>query len=135
MTILIDTDMEGLTGVVLEPQVNQEGKDFSFGQKMLANDVNAAIDGAVRAGADQVFVSDGHGGGGNMVLTEMDPRARYLLGKIPSETLSDIYSGLDLVFCIGYHAMAGTGQVFPAGLSRPDNRGQHLCPAGVQERL
>jgi len=28
MTILIDTDMEGLTGVVLEPQVNQEGKFF-----------------------------------------------------------------------------------------------------------
>jgi D-amino peptidase len=108
MKIYIITDMEGISGICNEQQVQRDKPDYAEGRRLLAADVNAAIDGAFAGGATEVVVNDGHGGGFNFPLEQMDPRARYErpnggLDLMPA--LDDSFTGL---FCVGYHAMAGT---------------------------
>ena len=108
MKIYMITDMEGVSGISSDQQVQRDKPAYAEGQRLLAGDVNAAIDGAFAGGATEVVVNDGHGGGFNLLLEQMDPRARYErpnggLDMMPG--LDESYAGL---FCVGYHAMAGT---------------------------
>jgi D-amino peptidase len=108
MKIYIVTDMEGISGICNEEQVKRESPHYGPARRLLNADVNAAIDGAFAGGATEVVVNDGHGGGFNLILEEMDPRATYErpnggLDMLPA--LDDSFAG---VFCVGYHAMAGT---------------------------
>jgi D-amino peptidase len=108
MKVYIITDMEGVSGICHEEQVKRESPHYGPARRLLNADVNAAIAGAFEGGATEVVVSDGHGGGFNLLLEDMDPRAVY---ERPNGGL-DMMPGLDGsfagVFCVGYHAMAGT---------------------------
>jgi D-amino peptidase len=108
MKIYVITDMEGVSGISNEQQVQRDSPRYAEGQGLLAADINAAIAGAFEGGATEVLVNDGHGGGFNLLLEQMDPRACYErpnggLDFMPG--LDDSFAGL---FCVGYHAMAGT---------------------------
>lgn len=108
MKIYIVTDMEGISGISREEQVNPASPHYGPARKLLCADVNAAIEGAFDGGATEVVVCDGHGGGFNLILEEMDPRAKYerpgnAFNLLPS--LDESFAG---AFCVGYHAMAGT---------------------------
>jgi D-amino peptidase len=108
MKIYIITDMEGVSGICNEQQVQRDHPAYAEGRQLLIGDVNAAVDGAFAGGATEVVVNDGHGGGFNFLMEQMDPRARYErpnggLDFLPA--LDDSFAGL---FCVGYHAMAGT---------------------------
>lgn len=108
MKIYIMTDMEGVSGICQEQQVQRDQPAYAEGRQLLIGDVNAAVDGAFAGGATEVVVNDGHGGGFNFLMEQMDPRARYErpnsgLDFMPG--LDDSFAGL---FCVGYHAMAGT---------------------------
>lgn len=108
MKIYIITDMEGISGICNEEQVKPGSPHYDRARRLLNGDVNAAIAGAFEGGATEVVVNDGHGGGFNLVLEEMDPRGIY---ERPNGGL-DLMPALDAsfagVFCVGYHAMAGT---------------------------
>jgi D-amino peptidase len=108
MKIYIITDMEGISGICSEEQVKKDSPQYGPARRLLCADVNAAVAGAFEGGAAEVVVNDGHGGGFNLILEEMDPRAVYErpnggLDLMPA--LDDSFAG---VFCVGYHAMAGT---------------------------
>lgn len=110
MKIYIETDLEGISGVLTWEQAGRErkGSEYEKARHLLTQDVNAAIEGALSAGADKILVMDGHGAGLNFVLEELHPEAEYITG--PGRVLP--YAGLDKSFdgvmLIGYHAMAGT---------------------------
>src|SRR5205823_9023175 len=72
---------------------------------------NAAINGVFEGGADEVVVSDGHWHGRNILLEDLDRRARLNSGS-PSpfsmmQSIDDTPTP-DAVLLVGYHAMAGT---------------------------
>ena len=72
-------------------------------------DVNAAITGAFAGGADEVVVTDGHWNGDNLLIEELDPRARLNTGSpSPFSMAEGIDGGVDAAFFIGYHARNGT---------------------------
>jgi D-amino peptidase len=72
-------------------------------------DVNAAIRGAFAGGADEVIVSDGHWSNLNILIEELDPRARLNSGSPrPFSMVEGIDSGVDGVIFVGYHARVGT---------------------------
>ncbi|OGO36246.1 MAG: hypothetical protein A2W35_10320 [Chloroflexi bacterium RBG_16_57_11] len=81
MKILIAADMEGITGVVSWDQVNPNHAEYSRFRRLMTADVNAAIRGAFEGGASQVTVSDGHNNGRNILIEELDPRARLNSGS------------------------------------------------------
>ncbi|MCK4244112.1 MAG: M55 family metallopeptidase [Candidatus Omnitrophica bacterium] len=67
MKIYITTDLEGISGVVDFKQTgrDEKGKDYEKACHLLTEDVNSAVEGCLKAGAEKIVVLDGHGGGRN----------------------------------------------------------------------
>ena len=57
MRIYISADMEGITGLVDAIDVQPGGADYERGRVMMTEDVNAAVRGALSAGATAVTVN------------------------------------------------------------------------------
>ena len=109
MKILIAVDMEGITGVTTWDQVTPGHAEYARFRKLMTQDVNAAIRGAIDAGADDIIVADGHWNGSNLLIEELDPRARLNSGSpSPFSMMQGIDESVDGVFFVGYHARNGT---------------------------
>jgi D-amino peptidase len=108
--VFISIDMEGLAGVVSSSDVSATGPDYTHFRKIMAEEANAAIDGAFRAGATEVVVRDSHGAKQNLLPADLDPRARLLRGQGtgPKNMMEGIDSTFAAVVFLGYHARAGT---------------------------
>jgi len=77
----------------------------------MAGDVNAAIEGALEAGANRIVVSDAHGEMYNLIIDDLHPAAELVSGPVrPLGMLQGLDEGFDLVFLIGYHAQVGSHQ-------------------------
>ena len=109
MKILIAADMEGISGVVHWDQVDPKHKEYERFRKLMTADVNAAVRGAYEGGAGEVVVADGHGSARNILVEELDPRARLNSGS-PSlyAMVQGVDAGLDAAMFVGYHARVGT---------------------------
>src|SRR5512135_100601 len=81
MKILISADMEGITGVTTWDQVTPGHAEYSRFRQLMTADVNAAVRGALAAGAEHVTVTDGHWNGSNILVEQLDPRARLNSGS------------------------------------------------------
>ncbi|OIJ67302.1 M55 family metallopeptidase [Streptomyces mangrovisoli] len=108
MRIYISADMEGVTGLVDRDDVQPDGRDYERGRRMMAEDVNAAVRGAVAAGAVDVLVNDAHGPMRNLLPEALHPAARLVRGK-PKQMgmLEGLAPEHDAVICVGYHSRAG----------------------------
>jgi len=100
--VYIFADMEGCNQLT-----NREQLTGSEGPLRMAQDINACIEGCFLAGATEVIVRDGHGGGLNVDPALIDPRARLIQGPTPGERFKDI-DGSEALILLGYHAMAQT---------------------------
>jgi D-amino peptidase len=109
MKILIAADMEGITGVTTWDQVTPGHAEYARFRRLMTADVNAAARGALEAGADEVLVADGHWNGANILIEELDPRAKLNTGSpSPFSMMQGIDGGVDGAFFIGYHARQGS---------------------------
>lgn len=109
MKILIAVDMEGITGVTTWDHVTPGHAEYARFRRLMTQDVNAAIRGACEAGADEIIVADGHWNGSNILIEELDPRARLNSGSpSPFSMMQGIDESVDAVFFVGYHARNGT---------------------------
>lgn len=109
MRILIATDMEGITGVTTWEQVTPGHAEYARFRRLMTQDVNAAVRGACKAGAEEVIVADGHWNGSNLLIEELDPRARLNTGSpSPFSMMQGIDESIDGVMFIGYHARNGS---------------------------
>jgi D-amino peptidase len=109
MKILIATDMEGITGVTIWDQVTPGHAEYARFRKQMTEDVNAAIRGACDAGAEEVIVADGHWHGSNILVEELDPRARLNTGSpSPFSMMQGIDESVNGVMFVGYHARNGS---------------------------
>ena len=107
--IMISADMEGVTGVVNWDQVTPGHSEYERFRRIMTADVNAAIKGAIQTGADDVFVTDGHDGGCNILIEELDPRARLNSGTpAPFSMVQGIDNDVTAAMFVGYHARAGS---------------------------
>lgn len=107
MKIYILTDLEGTAGVVdFESQAYQTGKYYEIAKELATEEINSACEGAFEAGANEIFVLDGHGPGG-VIPEKIHPEAKLFHGRPLSKTFC-LEKGWDAVFLIGYHAMNGT---------------------------
>lgn len=108
MKLLIVDDMEGTTGVVDWKQVMEGNPEYDRFCKVLTGDVNAAVRGAFKGGADEVFVTDGHNYARNLLIEELDPRAKLNYGAPSSLSMvQGVDQDIDAIMFIAYHARAG----------------------------
>ncbi len=119
MRVYLMTDMEGVSGVTnFEDFIRAGARYYETGRQLTTGEVSAAVQGALDAGATEVLVVDGHGGGAIDPLL-LHPAARLLTrGTYPF----GLDLGFDCVAIIGQHAKAGT----PEG---------HLCHTQTLEWL
>ena len=112
--VLVYHDMEGLAG-------QDDWRTFLFshpekypeGQKMLAADLNAVIDGLFAGGATQVDVVDAHGSGNpdpDVRRELLDPRAKQVFRDKPFDPYVDITepNTYDAVVAVAMHAKTGS---------------------------
>ena len=109
MKILIACDMEGITGVVSWDQVTPGHFEYPRFRKLMTQDVNAAIKGAFEGGATEVVVADGHWNGTNILIEELDPRAKLNSStSAPFSMMQGIGEDVNGVIYLGYHARQGS---------------------------
>jgi D-amino peptidase len=110
MKVYISADMEGVCGVTHSAQCRPGHPDYERFRRLLTQEVNAAIEGAIDGGATDVLVNDSHFAMTNIVIEELHPRASLISG---SNKLSAQMEGLDesfgAVFFVGYHEGDGQG--------------------------
>lgn len=109
MKVLIACDMEGISGVTCWDHVDSKHPEYTRFRRIMTGDVNAAIEGAFNGGANEVVVTDGHADGRNLLLEELEPRAKLNAGSpSPFSMVQGINSGVDAALFVGYHARVGT---------------------------
>jgi D-amino peptidase len=110
MKIFISADMEGVSGITHPAQCRPNHADYPRFRRLMTQEVNAAVAGAVEAGATEVVVNDGHLTMTNLVIEEMHPAAALISGsnKLHGQMdgLDDTFDG---VFFVGYHEGDGLG--------------------------
>jgi D-amino peptidase len=131
--VYVSVDMEGCAGIVHREQTDPKGFDYELGRSAMADEANAAIQGAFDAGASEVVVSDSHGGNGmrNMRLRDLDPRAQVVTGSPrPLGQLEGLDEGFDALLMVGYHTRHGR-----AGVLSHTTNGQAIANLSVGGRV
>jgi D-amino peptidase len=113
MRVLIMSDMEGVSGIVVWEQVNGGDPMYEEGRRLYTEEVNAAIRGAKAAGATEIVVMDCHGAGGAYTFNSFLPDrlerwAEYVQGHAWLRYTEPLERGCDAALMVGFHAMAGT---------------------------
>ena len=111
LKVLLSVDMEGITGLVSHEECNPKaGDDYQYFRKIMTREANAAVEGALAAGATEIVVRDAHGSGRN-ILPDLLHKSALLLRDWsfgPKEMMEGIDETFGAAVFIGYHASAGT---------------------------
>lgn len=109
LKVFISVDMEGITGLVHGDQVGSDGKDYGMARRWMTEEANAAVQGALDAGATEVVVNDSHGSMRNLILADLHPSATLITGSPkPLSMMQGIDDTYDAAVFIGYHPAEGT---------------------------
>jgi D-amino peptidase len=113
MRVYISIDMEGVAGVVHEDQTDpiepRHAGEYNRFRRLMTNEANAAIAGALEAGATGVVVNDSHWLMRNLLAEELNPVAELLSGGPKRLSMVEgIDGGFEAAMFVGYHARAGT---------------------------
>jgi len=102
--IYLSSDMEGTAGVVDWSQCLAPSAEYEYYRGLLQNEVNAAIEGAMSAGATSFLVNDSHSSMQNLRPDTLLGDARYLSGRHkPMYMMEGLDSSFDAIFFISYH--------------------------------
>jgi D-amino peptidase len=118
LKVLISADMEGTCGVVswvqvMPPEVGEQPSsqsEYDRARLRMTREVNAAVEGALAGGAEEVIVNDSHDGMRNLIPEELHPSVRFISGSDKELGMMQgvQLDGIGAVFYTGYHAKAGT---------------------------
>jgi D-amino peptidase len=115
--ILIDVDMEGISGIDDYRQILSGYRQFEeSGRSLITEDVNAVVRGLRAGGATEIRVVDDHGSGGlsaNIISEKLEKGVRLYQGP---EFLGRLGEAIDrsvtAAVLLGYHAMANAKDGF-----------------------
>ncbi len=120
MNIFISADVEGVAGIASWSQIIADGDDYSIGRSLMTGEVNAAIEGAIAAGAQQVVVNDSHARMTNLLPETLNPSARLISGHFkPHYMLQGLDESFDAAFFVGYHGAIGEPEAILAHTYNP----------------
>jgi len=109
MNVFISADIEGIGGIMDWTQAMPDGIHYKRSCEWMVEEVNAAIEGALEAGASTIVVKDSHGPATNIDLAKLHPAAELISGWGPTGSMAEgIDATFDVLFLIGYHARATT---------------------------
>jgi D-amino peptidase len=116
MKIYMITDLEGVSGVINSADyAGPEGRYYELAKILTTMEVNAAVEGALEAGATEILVVDGHGHGAIAQML-LHAEATLLAGR-PLGYPFACDDTFDAAMMVGQHAKVNTD-------------GGHLCHTG-----
>jgi len=117
MRLLISVDIEGVAGVSHPSQGQMGNGEYELARRLMTQEANAAIRGALAGGATEVIVNDSHGDFRNLLPLHLHPQARLLNGR---PRALGMVAGVPLcqaLMLVGYHAKAGAEGVLAHTIS------------------
>ena len=112
MRVYLSVDMEGVAGVVHEDQTDpidpRHAGEYNRMRRLMTAEANAAVEGALAAGAERVLVNDSHWRMMNILAEELHPSAELMSGNPKALSMVEgVAEGFDAALFVGYHARAG----------------------------
>lgn len=113
MRVYISVDMEGVGGISHPHPTDPADRRYPEAAALMISETNAAIEGALAAGANDILVNDSHWTMTNLVPAELHPAARLLQGEKAWSMVAGAQPGadgspaFDVALFVGYHARAG----------------------------
>lgn len=109
MRIFISVDMEGIAGVVHDDHTSRKGQDYEQARRLMTGEANAAIQGALQAGAKEIIVNDSHSTMRNIMIESLMKEATLISGS-PKKygMLEGIDCNVDAAVFVGYHTKIGS---------------------------
>jgi len=106
--VFISADIEGVTGISNWTQASHKEKAYEVFAKRMSEEVRAAVEGALAAGAKEIVVTDAHGTGVNLDI-EILGREVTLIQRFnghPDGMMFGLDDSFDAAMMIGYHSPA-----------------------------
>jgi D-amino peptidase len=108
MKLFLSTDFEGVSGIVAWEQIIEGNSEYEQGRRLLTDEVNAVISGALEEGAKEFVVNDSHHYMRNLHPQELLGNAMLITGKHkPMYMMEGLDSSFDGICFVGYHGSIG----------------------------
>ena len=111
MKIYISADIEGITGVTHWDETDLNKEEYKVSREQMTAEVVAACEGALQAGATDIWIKDAHLTGRNLIAAKLPKEGRLIRGWTghPFLMVQELDSSFAAVLMIGYHSRAGAG--------------------------
>src|SRR6266536_1198844 len=108
MKLFLSTDFEGTSGIVAWEQIIEGNAEYEQGRRLLTNEVNAVIAGALAAGASEFVVNDAHHYMRNLHPQDLGGQATLITGRHkPLYMMEGLDASFDGVCFVSYHGSIG----------------------------
>ena len=107
MRVYISVDMEGIGGISHPHPTDAKDARYPASVDLMVGEANAAIEGALAAGATDILVNDSHASMHNLLPEAINPAATVLQGQKAWSMVAGAADGFDVALFVGYHARAG----------------------------
>ena len=106
MKIFISADIEGIAGVSHWEEASSKGQRYQESRQLMTDEVVAACQGALNAGAEEIFVKDAHGSGRNIITSMLPEKVKIIRGWSghPFGMMQELDNTFNAVMMIGYHS-------------------------------
>lgn len=110
MKIYISADIEGITGITHWDEAEKSKSDYQKFAKQMTDEVKAACEGAINAGADEIWIKDAHDTGRNIIAVDLPQTVRLVRGwsEHPYSMVQELDESFDALLMIGYHSFGGS---------------------------
>lgn len=110
MKIYISADIEGTTGITNWDETEKSKADYSRFQEQMNREVKAACEGAIKAGANEIWINDAHDSGRNLNPSLFPKNTKIIRGWAghPFSMVQELDNTFDAVLFTGYHSHGGS---------------------------
>ncbi|MCM0649251.1 M55 family metallopeptidase [Clostridium swellfunianum] len=111
MKIYISADIEGVTGTVHWNETEKDLSDFNDFADQMTNEVIAACQGAMAAGAEDIWIKDAHDSARNIDIKKLPKNTKLIRGwsRHPFCMMQELDESFDAAIMTGYHSAGSLG--------------------------
>jgi D-amino peptidase len=109
MKVFISADIEGITGTTHWDETDLGKAEYICAREQMTAEVAAACEGALQAGATEIWVKDAHDSARNLIASKLPQEARLVRGWAPDPLMmmQELNETFQAAALIGYHSRAG----------------------------
>jgi D-amino peptidase len=110
MKVYITADIEGITGATHWDETDKKNPDYGEFREQMTAEVAAACEGALSAGATEIWVRDAHWTGRNIIPSKLPREVRLIRewSGHPFGMMQELDETFQAALMIGYHSRAGS---------------------------